>query len=179
MPNTTGRYQGETNAYQMSANIMQCLSFTADTSTVNSQTVTTSTFTTATITTATITTLQNSQGYNLYPSIATGTVVAKAASDDLDATDFGKILTNTGAAGSITLTLLLTGLTAGQGFRVALTVAQTVVLDPGTGKIYLNGSGVADKTLTIAGVIGNYADVFTDGTDYFVTTYSGVLTKEA
>lgn len=179
MANTTGRYQGEASAHSYSADLMQTLAFTTDTAAITTLTVTTSTFTTLTVTTLTVTTLLSAAGYTFYPAIATGTVVAKAASDDLDATDFGKILTNTGAGGSITLTLLLTGLTSGQGFRVAVTAAQTVVLDPGVGKIYLNGSGVADKTLTIAGVIGNYADVFTDGTDYYITQYSGVLTKEA
>jgi hypothetical protein len=45
--------------------------------------------------------------------------------------------------------------------------------------VYLGGDGVDDKDLNIAGVIGNYADVYSNGSDYVVTTYSGVLTKEA
>jgi len=63
---------------------------------------------------------------------------------------------------------------------VQLTVAQSVSLSPAaTGKIFLGGDGVANKDLVIAGVIGNYADIYCDGTNYLVVGYSGVLTKEA
>lgn len=107
------------------------------------------------------------------------TVVAKAADAILTVADCGKIITNTGAAAGITLTLPAAADAAGCSLRVQLTVAQTVTLDPGTGKIYLGGSGVADKTCIVAGVIGNYADIYSDGVDWLVIGYSGVLTKEA
>ena len=61
-----------------------------------------------------------------------------------------------------------------------MTVAQIVQVLPQTGeKIYLNGSGVATKYLNIAGVVGNFADLYCDGTDWMVINYAGVLTKEA
>ncbi len=107
------------------------------------------------------------------------TVVAKAANATLTVADMGKQITNTGAAAGITLTLPAAADAAGTGFRVQVTVAQAVTLDPGTGKIYLGGSGVADKNCVIAGVIGNYADVHSDGVDWLVVAYSGVVTKEA
>ena len=92
----------------------------------------------------------------------------------------GQIITNTGASGTIVLTLPAPSAVAGCAFRVQLTVAQIVRLLPTSGKkIYLGGSGVATKYLNVAGVIGNYADVFCDGTDFHVTHYSGVVTKEA
>jgi hypothetical protein len=64
--------------------------------------------------------------------------------------------------------------------RFYLTVAQIVRLLPQTGEsIYLAGSGTATKYLNIAAVIGNYVDVYSDGTSFYVTGYSGVVTKEA
>lgn len=108
------------------------------------------------------------------------TVVAKAATGNLALSDFGKNLTNTGASGTIVLTLPAAATAGGLSTRVALTVAQVVELLPQTGEsIYLSGSGVATKKLNIAGVIGNYADVYCDGVSYEVTGYSGVVTKEA
>jgi len=54
------------------------------------------------------------------------------------------------------------------------------VLVPASGEqIFLGGGGVADEKLTIAGVIGNYADVYCDGERYHVFDYNGVLTKAA
>lgn len=108
------------------------------------------------------------------------TVSAQAATATLATTDFNKILTNTGSTGTVTLTLPAAADVEWKWIKVQLTVAQIVRLLPATGeKIYLGGSGVASKYLNIAGVIWNYADVYSDGTDYIVTAYSGVLTKEA
>lgn len=108
------------------------------------------------------------------------TVSAEAATATLDVSDFGKIITNTGATDAIVLTLPAAADVAGKGIKVQLTVAKIVQLKPATGeKIYLGGSWVASKYLDIAWVIGNYADVYSDGTDYIVTAYSWVLTKEA
>ena len=87
--------------------------------------------------------------------------------------------TNTGAGGAIVLTLPSANTIPLQGFRVYVTVAQQVSLSPlATERIYLAGSGVLNKDLVIAGQIGNYADVYSDGTNYFVANYSGVVTKE-
>ena len=108
------------------------------------------------------------------------TPVAKAANATLTAANCnGNNITNTGAGAGITLTLPAASAAAGCAFRVQVTVAQTVTVDPTTGKIYLGGSGVADKTLGIAGVIGNFAEIYSDGVDWMVTNYAGVLTKEA
>jgi hypothetical protein len=92
----------------------------------------------------------------------------------------GNILTNTGAGGAIVLTLPAASAVAGCTFRVQVTVAQTVTLTPAAGeKIYVGGSGVASKYALVAGVIGNYVDVYSDGVDFLVMGYSGVVTKEA
>ncbi len=107
-------------------------------------------------------------------------VVAKAGDDDLDATDFGKNLTNTGAVAKVTLTLPLAATVAGLALRVYLTVAQIVAFSPQAAEaIFLGGSGVVNKDVNIAGVIGNYCDLYCDGERYHVTAYSGVVTKEA
>lgn len=118
---------------------------------------------------------------SVYPVIpANGTVVARTGDVTLVASDLNKITTNTGAAGTITLTLPAVSGLAGYCQRVALTVAQVVRLDPaGTESIYLGGSGVAGKYVNIAGVIGNYCNIYCDGTQWLVLDYAGVLTKEA
>jgi predicted RecA/RadA family phage recombinase len=108
------------------------------------------------------------------------TVVAEAASAAIAAADFDKIHTNTGAAAGIVLTLPAAATVAGRAIKVQLTAAQTVTLTPAAGeKVYLGGSGVASKYCLIAGVIGNFLDLASDGTDYLVVGYSGVVTKEA
>lgn len=109
------------------------------------------------------------------------TVVAKTADATLTAAEVhGKQITNTGASGTVVLTLPSAPTVAGQAFRVQLTAAQIVRLLPATGqKVFLGGSGVASKYLNVAGVIGNFADVYSDGVDWIVTNYSGVVTKEA
>lgn len=111
---------------------------------------------------------------------ANGTVSAQTATATLTSSSFNKILTNTGASGTITLTLPDPATVKGQSIKVQVTAAQIIRLDPPSGvAVYLGGDGVDAKYLQIAGVIGNYADVWCDGTDYHVVTYSGVLTKEA
>lgn len=114
-------------------------------------------------------------------SLATMTTVkANANTAAVAVADFMKNNTNTGASGAIVLTLPSAASVKDQVCRIQLTVAQTVTLTPASGeKIYLGGSGVASKYLLIAGVIGNYAHIYSDGASYFVTNYSGVLTKEA
>lgn len=111
--------------------------------------------------------------------LPSATVSAQAATATLTSAVFGKNVTNTGSSGTITLTLPAAAQSRGLAFRVQLTVAQIVRLDPaGSEKIYLGGSGAAGKYLEIAAVIGNYADIYCDGTDYHVVGYAGVLTKE-
>lgn len=108
------------------------------------------------------------------------TVKTNASTASMKDYDFAKNNTNTGAVGEIILTLPAAAKCKEQKCRVYCTVAQDVKLTPQTGeKIYLAGSGTATKYLLIAGVIGNYAEIYCDGNSYFVTQYSGVLTKEA
>lgn len=95
------------------------------------------------------------------------------------ATCAGLNVTNTGAGGTVVLTLPAVATMAGLGFRIYLTVAQVVRASLTGVGVYLAGSGVAGKYLNIAGVIGNYADLYCDGAHYHVVGYSGVLTKEA
>jgi hypothetical protein len=107
-------------------------------------------------------------------------VTAQAATATLVASDFGKTHTNTGASGTIVLTLPAASAVSGNFIRVQLTVAQIVRLTPVTGeKIYFGGDGVASKYLNIAGVIGNYAVVYSDGASFHVIDEAGVVTKEA
>lgn len=111
---------------------------------------------------------------------ADATVSAQTADATLTTAEMDKNITNTGAAATITLTLPAASTVGGRSINVQLTVAQIVRLDPnGNEKIYLGGSGVAGKYLNIAGVIGNYAQVYCDGTQWKVLDYAGVLTKEA
>ena len=107
---------------------------------------------------------------------------ASRTAHDTDATltveDFGVNHTNTGASGTVVLTLPAAIDAAGMSLGVYLTAAQVVQLLPASGeKIYLAGSGVADEFLNIDGTIGNYVDVYCDGEKYLVESYSGVLTK--
>lgn len=108
------------------------------------------------------------------------TVKANTATADMNDYDFEKNNTNTGASGTIVLTLPAASSLKGQKTRIQVTVAQIVQVKPATGeKIYLGGDGVASKYLAIAGTIGNYAEIYCDGTSFYVTGYSGVLTKES
>lgn len=114
------------------------------------------------------------------PVAANATIKAQASTANLAAADFPKINTNTGASGAIVLTLPAASAVAGLSTKIQITVAQQVSLSPAaTDAVYLAGSGVDNKDLVIAGVIGNYCDVYSDGENYLVLGYSGVVTKEA
>lgn len=118
---------------------------------------------------------------NTYPMVApSSTPVAYTGDATLVAADLNKNVTNTGAAGTITLTLpSVSGLT-GYTLHVELTAAQVVRIDPaGTESIFLGGSGVAGKYANIAGVIGNMIDIYCDGTQWLIVNRDGVITKEA
>lgn len=126
--------------------------------------------------------LVNKSVYIIAPSVSPklGTVTARTADATLTAAAFDAITTNTGDTDAMVLTLPTAASVANKALRVALLAAQTVTLTPVSGeKIYLNGSGVASKYLLIAGVIGNFVEIYSDGTDYMVTNYSGVVSKEA
>jgi hypothetical protein len=105
-------------------------------------------------------------------------VVEHTADATLTVASFARIHTNTGAGAAKNLTLPSAADAAGMSIKIQITAAWALVLIPAsTEKIYLGGDGVADSTLTIAGVIGNYADVYCDGKRYHVIDYNGVLTK--
>jgi hypothetical protein len=111
---------------------------------------------------------------------ADATVVAHSADATLTVASFGLIHTNTGAGASKNLTLPAAADVGGMSIKIQIAAAWALVLIPAsTEKIFLGGSGVADEKLTIAGVVGNYADIYSDGAKYHVIDYSGVLTKAA
>lgn len=119
-----------------------------------------------------------------YPTInvRTATVTAKTADYTVTVADLKlpTIFTNTGDDGTQVLTLPTIASSRGRVIRAAVLAAQIIRIDPsGTEKINLNGSAVAGKYLNIAAVIGNYAELFNDGTQWIVTSYAGVVTKEA
>ena len=108
------------------------------------------------------------------------TALAKTGDYTVLAADFGKILTNTGASGTVVFTLPSAVTYPGTVLRFHLFAAQIVRLLPVTGQaVCLNSSVVVTKYLNIAGVIGNYCEIVSDGTQWLVTQYAGVVTKEA
>lgn len=116
-----------------------------------------------------------------YPQVAANAAVeAHAATDAIVAADFGKNNTNTGASNTTVHTMPAAASHPGQVIRFQATVAQIMRVDPAAGEaVWLGGSGVVSKYLNIAGVIGNYVDLYCDGIGYHVVGYAGVLTKEA
>ena len=122
-------------------------------------------------------------GYMIPPPptiAANATVAAHTDSATLTVADAGKIHTNTGSSGTVTLTLPKASDAAGCSLRAQVTAAQIVHFLPVTGEaIFLGGDGVATKYLAIAGTIGNFCDIYSDGVQWLVTKYSGVVTKEA
>jgi hypothetical protein len=119
--------------------------------------------------------------YEYYPQVpGTASVTALASATTLTSAHYGVNLTNTGAVATLEHALLPAADVKGQVLHFQLTAAQIVRLQPASGeKVYLGGSGVADKYVNVAAVIGNYIELYSDGTDYVVTHYSGVVTKEA
>lgn len=108
------------------------------------------------------------------------TVTALASATTLTSAHYGVNLTNTGASATLEHALLAASSVKGKCIKFQLTAAQIVRLQPASGEsVYLGGSGVADKYLQVAGVIGNYVELYSDGSRYHVVGYSGVLTKEA
>lgn len=105
---------------------------------------------------------------------------AKTADYTVTTSDMGKILTNAGAAGVVVFTLPPAASCKNQAVKVCALAAQITRLLPRTGEsVFWGGSGVASKYAQLAGVIGNYIEVFSDGTQWIVTNHSGVVTKEA
>lgn len=120
----------------------------------------------------------------LYPTInpRTATVTTKTADYTITVADVSTptIFNNSGDTGTMVLTLPSVSAAKGKVVRVHLLAAQIVRLLPVSGEaVNYNGSAVVTKYLNIAGVIGNYVEVFCDGTQWVVTQANGVVTKEA
>lgn len=119
-----------------------------------------------------------------YPTIdrRTATVVTKTADytitqDDLDTPT---IFNNTGDSGNLVYTLPAVAASKGKVVRIHALAAQTQQADPQAGEaVNYNGSAVVSKYAQLAGVIGNWMELFCDGTQWIVTDNSGVVTKEA
>lgn len=124
--------------------------------------------------------IDNRINQKIYPTvIQSNTPVAQAATATLTTAALDTIQTNTGASGTTVITLPSVQVSKNRVIRFAQTAAQAVQITPASGeKIFLSGSGVADKYCQIAGVIGNYADLYCDGVNWVVTNYSGVVTKQ-
>lgn len=121
-------------------------------------------------------------GNKVYPRVdrRLATVTTKTADYTITAAQLNNIFDNTGDAGTMVLTLPAVKDSLGKCLLVNILAAQIVRLLPVSGEIInLNGSVVVTKYLNIAGVIGNYADLYCDGVQWIVTGYSGVVTKEA
>lgn len=120
----------------------------------------------------------------MYPTIDTrlATTSAKTADYTVTVADLAtpKLFTNTGASGTVVFTLPSVASAKGKVMKVHLFAAQVVRLLPVTGEaINLNTSAVVTKYLNVAGVIGNFVEVFSDGSQWIFTRGSGVITKEA
>lgn len=122
----------------------------------------------------------NYQVPSLPTLLATAPVEANTEDATLGVSNFGKVQSNTGATGIVALTLPSAASVAGLVVRLQITEGQPLKAVPASGeKIYLAGSGAASKYLLIAGSLGSFAELISDGVVYHVTKCNGVLTKEA
>lgn len=116
----------------------------------------------------------------LYPKVNPRTATSTDKTSDFTITAMDQIYTNTGASGTVVFTLPSVRNNAGKALTFHAFAAQIIRCLPQTGEaVNLNGSAVVTKYLNIAAVIGNYADLYCDGSQWIVTGYSGVVTKEA
>lgn len=124
--------------------------------------------------------LQRNQ--RVYPKIDRRTVTTTAKTSDytIVASDLPGTFTNAGASGTVVFTLPSVSAAVGKTLLLHSLAAQIVRALPVSGEaVNLNGSAVVTKYLNIAATIGNYAELYCDGTQWIVTGYSGVVTKEA
>lgn len=118
----------------------------------------------------------------VYPIVnpAAVTPVTKTADYTITVAELNGIFNNTGDTGTMVLTLPAVALSKGKALSINVLAAQVIRLLPQTGEaVNLKGSAVVTKYLNIAGVIGNYCDLYCDGSQWIVVSYSGVVTKEA
>lgn len=119
-----------------------------------------------------------------YPTIdpRTATVTTKTADYTITMADLEAptIFNNSGDSGNQVLTLPAVADAKGKVVRIHALAAQTIQADPQTGEaVNYNGSATVSKYAQLAGVIGNYMELFCDGEQWIVTRSSGVITKES
>lgn len=119
-----------------------------------------------------------------YPTIdaRTATVTTKTADYTVTVADLDTptIFNNTGDADTLVFTLPAVADAKGKVLRAHALAAQIMRFDPQAGEaVNYNGSAVVSKYAQLAGVIGNYIELFCDGTQWVVTQANGVVTKEA
>lgn len=108
------------------------------------------------------------------------TVAAKTADATLTSADYDKILTNTGATEEIVLTLEAAADCEGKSLRIQKTVAKRIRITPASGEgIYLEGVGTADASIDLSGGIGQYIEIYSDGTNHLITQYGNGLSAQA
>ncbi|MBN1567928.1 MAG: hypothetical protein JXA73_08765 [Acidobacteria bacterium] len=114
------------------------------------------------------------------PSVSPkASVTALATATTLTSAHFGVNLTNTGASATLEHQLPAAADIAGKVLRFSATAAQITRFQPASGeKVYYGGDGVADKYVQLAGVIGNFIELYSDGVDILVMHANGVVTKE-
>lgn len=119
-----------------------------------------------------------------YPTIdpSTATVSVKTADYTITAADLAAptIFNNTGDSGNLVYTLPSVASSKGRVVRIHALAAQTQQADPQAGEaVNYNGSAVVSKYAQLAGVIGNFMELYCDGSQWIVTKANGVVTKEA
>ncbi|GEM_PF-1905906 len=119
-----------------------------------------------------------------YPTIdiRKATVVTKTADYSITESDLLKptIFNNAGDDGTQVLSLPKASRSRGCVVRAHALATQAIRFLPQTGEaVNYNGSAVVTKYLNIAGVIGNYVELFCDGYQWVVTQANGAVTKEA
>jgi hypothetical protein len=124
-----------------------------------------------------------SAGNPLLPFVAPDTTpVAKTGVSGtiiLAISDMNGIITNTGTTNVLALTLPTAATSDTKCFSAVVLTAFQVTVVPATGdKIYLKGSGTTNATLILANTIGNYADLYCDGSNWLVVDGQG-LTKSS
>jgi hypothetical protein len=123
--------------------------------------------------------LDNNGNIAVHDVPATATVSAKTGNYTVLAADFGKVMTNTGASDTITFTLPAASTVAGKSIKFAVLAAEIVNISPAaTDGVFLNGSGVDNKDVILAGTIGTSVVIYSNGTNYEAYLANGVVTKQ-
>jgi len=124
---------------------------------------------------------EDTYGNKVYPVVKSGATVNTKTSDyTILQSELNQVFDNAGDNGTTVLTLPAVRDSYGKALKVHVLAAQIIRCLPQTGEaVDLHGSAVVTKYLDIAGVIGNYVDLYCDGSKWIVTHSNGVVTKEA